>query len=111
MRIRSISDRALRRWLATGKPKRVERALGRSSAVAARLDALSELNEQQLAALEGLVTPTQDFENRVLAGVQRRRDLYGAASLLADLLGLGVHTARALVERSSLGVEEDGGDD
>lgn len=94
---RRVSDRALRRWLATGRPRRVEARLASDPSVARRLDQLTELDEAEAAALAGVVAPEEDFETRVLAGVHRLRDGMDTAALLTDLLGLGLHVGRAML--------------
>ena len=94
---RGVSDRTLRRWLSTGRPSRVETLLASDPTVARRLDRLTELDEAEAAALAEVVAPEDDFEDRVLAGVQRRRDGLETASLLTDLLGLGLFVGRAML--------------
>ena len=95
---RTPSDRTLRRWLATGRPKRVHRLMESRPDVVARLDALSELDAAHAAALHGVVATPDGFTERVVAQVRRRHDEYTAASLLADLLGLGFHVGSALID-------------
>ena len=92
-----LSDRILRRWLATGRPSRVGRHVESDPAIAARLDALTALTGAQAGALEDLVTPEPRFEHRTAIGVQQRVAAYEAASTMLDLLGLGFHVGRAVL--------------
>ncbi len=66
--------------------------------VAARLDALSELDADHAAALHEVVATPDGFTERVVAEVRGRQDEYTAAGLLADLLGLGFHVGGALFD-------------
>ena len=95
---RAPSDRTLRRWLDTGRPKRVERLLD-DPAVSARIEALTALADREVALLRHHVMPGPDFEERVISGVQERRDAYGVGAAVSDLLGLGIHVALALRPR------------
>ncbi len=95
---RTPSDRTLRRWLATGRPRRVQRLMESRPDIVARLDALSELDAGHAAALREVVATPDGFTDRVVAKVRRRQDEYTAASLLADLLGLGFHVGSALID-------------
>lgn len=92
------SDRTLRRWLATGRPKRVERHLNDPDAVA-RLEALTALKEGETALLSEHVRPGEEFEERVIAGLRQRLDNHGVGTTVSDLLGLGFHVAAALGRR------------
>lgn len=98
MMFQKPSDRTLRRWLATGKPKRVLILLERDPRVAERLDELSKLDTDERSALDVLVTPAEDFEERVLVGVKQRQAAPDTAGLALDLLGLGLHVGRAFFE-------------
>ncbi len=98
LRPRRPSDRTLRRWLATGRPRRIQRLIETQPDVAARLDALSELDRDHAGALHGVVATPAGFSERVVDGVRRRHDEYTAASVLADLLGLGFHVGGVLLE-------------
>ncbi len=91
------SDRALHRWLETGRPRRIERLLDGDPDLAARVDSLTELSEAESDALEALVSPAQEFERRVETGVQRRIEALETLSTMVDLLGLGFHTGRAVL--------------
>lgn len=93
---RRVSDRVLRRWLETGRPTRISRALAFDAELAARLDAFTSLSTAYSEAIEKLVTPTVGFEERTAVRVRARIDGYGTASALVDLLGLGYHVGRAL---------------
>ncbi len=98
LRSRRPSDRTLRRWLASGRPRRIGRLIESQPEVAARLDALSMLDRAHAGALHGVVATPEGFDERVVDGVQRRHDEYTAASVLADLLGLGFHVGGVLLE-------------
>ena len=104
-----MSDRVLRRWLATGRPARVGRALAADPDLAGRLDDLTALPVAYTAALEELVTPASGFEDRTAVKVKARVDGFGAASALVDLLGLGFHVGRALGGQPDGGDRTDGG--
>ncbi len=97
-RSRRPSDRTLRRWLATGRPRRVQRLIETQPEVAARLDALSELDRAHAGALHGVVATPDGFSERVVDRVRTQRDEYTAASVLADLLGLGFHVGGVLLD-------------
>ena len=90
------SDRLLKRWLKTGRPHRIERLLDSEPDVARRLEALTAIDETHRDVLSGLVAPGIDFEARTVAGVKKRSDAQNTASLVVDLVGLGVHLGRAL---------------
>ncbi|MCA1705973.1 MAG: hypothetical protein LC808_23010 [Actinobacteria bacterium] len=92
-----LSDRKLRRWLSTGKPRRVDRLLETNSAISARLDQLSRLDPALIAALAQMSSPPTGFGTRTVAAVQDRIDAYATVALVADLLGLGWHTGRAVL--------------
>lgn len=98
MMSRTPSDRTLRRWLATGRPRRVRRLIESRPEVAARLDALSELDGAHSDAIHGMVATPDGFSERVVASVQRRHEEHTAAAALADLLGLGFHVGSVLLE-------------
>ena len=102
-----FSSRTLLRWLETGRPRRVSRRLGTDPALAERLEALTALRSGEAEALDQLLTPTDDFGDRVLAGVQERREVQGTGLVVFDLVGLGFHVGRALLEPPSQRREDD----
>ncbi len=105
---RRVSDRALRRWLATGRPSRIARLVADDQSIAARLDELTSLTAGETTALEDLVTPSDDFERRTAIGVQQRVDAYGTTAAVVDLLGLGFHVGRAVMGDRRKNVRDEG---
>ncbi len=99
---RRPSDRKLRRWLSTGTPRRVDRLLESDSAMSARLDDLSRLDPAQTAALAAASVPMAGFPDRTVTAVQERIDAYATVALVADLLGLGWNTGRAVLGDSTV---------
>lgn len=97
---RRPTDRQLRRWLKSGRPRRIGDLVGEPE-IDQRLEALTELQDAHRLAISELTAPIEQFEERIIAGVQTRKDNQGTASLLADLLGLGFHVGRALSSPAS----------
>lgn len=95
----SISDRTLRKWLRTGRPRRVERHLD-DPEVIRRLDAMTELDESDRAALMALTNPADGFNERIVEQVRVRQGTEMSGVVL-DLLGLGWHTAAVMLEPKS----------
>ncbi|RMH72951.1 MAG: hypothetical protein D6683_13650, partial [Actinomyces sp.] len=93
---RRVSDRALKRWLATGRPAWVGERVATDPAVASRVEALTALGEAERAALDALVSPTPGFVGRAVAGVRSRIDTLETLGVVVDLLGLGLRTGRTL---------------
>lgn len=91
------TDKKLRRWLETGRPRWVGEAVVDDPSIAERVDQMTALSPADLGALERLVEPPPQFGERVASGVRQRIDNYGTVALLADLVGLGYHVGRALL--------------
>ena len=104
---RRPSDRQLRRWLRTGRPRRIAELIETDDVVLARLEALTRLDQADVAALDELAKPRDDFEVRTVTAVQARRNDDGTASMVADLLGLGFHVGRALMNRPAADGDEE----
>lgn len=100
-----LSDRKLRRWLSTGKPRRVDRLLASDSVMSGRLDELSRLDPAHTAVLTQGSAPRSGFSDRTVTKVQERIDVYATVALVADLLGLGWHTGRAVL-RDEMGTPD-----
>ena len=98
MRRRRVSNKALRRWLATSRPRRVEALLDSDQSVADRLEALTALDDSVAAALEVAVAPPERFEERAVAGLQQRQQAYGTLSALGDIFALGYYVGRVFFE-------------
>lgn len=96
------SDRTLRRWLNTGRPRRIERLIERAD-ISQRLEVLTQLNIEETEALRRSLNPIGGFENRISVGVRGRLDIEVTA-LILDLGSLGWHTATSL-----LGPDDDPG--
>jgi hypothetical protein len=94
---RRISERSLRRWLATGRPRWVGRRIDTDPLVMARVDSMTALEVDEVEALAALVTPHPDFAQRTAAGVRHRIDGLETLGVIADLVGLGWQTSRALI--------------
>ncbi len=90
-----LPDRALRRWLRSGRPRRVERRLGDPS-VHNRLEEMTALGPSAREALDSLTAADADVIERVTEAVEERVD-GGELAALIDLVGLGWHTAAAVV--------------
>jgi hypothetical protein len=99
------SDQRLRRWLSTGRPRRVGRLLETDSGIGARLDELSRLEPAQVAALAEVSAPARGFPDRTVLVVQERIDTYATVALVADLLGLGWQTGRVVLGDPEVGPE------
>ncbi|GEM_PF-5950559 len=91
-----ISDRTLRRWLRTGRPRRVTQRLEADESVVSRLEALSRLAPGQTTTLSRLTTPAPEFETRVREQVLYLEAKSGVSSILVDLVALGIHVGRTL---------------
>ena len=91
-----ISNRTLRRWLRTGRPRRVTRQL-HDPAVSERLDTMTALDVGHVDALKQMVSPPPDLSERLIESVERRADA-AALGLFVDLFGLGWHTAAAVLD-------------
>ena len=103
---RTPSTRTLQRWLATGRPRRIEQMLDSDPSVVARLEAMTALDGEHVDGLHALVDPPQDFGPRVTSGLRQRWESYDAAVALADLLGLGLQFGRVMFDEAPDG--EDG---
>lgn len=99
------SDQRLRRWLSTGRPRRVGRLLETDLGISEHLDDLSRLEPAQVAALADVSAPARGFPDRTVLAVQERIDSYATMALVADLLGLGWQTGRVVLGDPDLGPE------
>ncbi len=104
------SDRKLRRWLVTGRPRRVDRLLATDATTNARLDALSRLEPTHTAILADVSAPLAGFEERTVAAVRERIDTYATVALVADLLGLGWRAGQVILADPTPSTEPEPGD-
>ena len=110
MRRRRVSNQALRRWLATSRPGRVEALLDSDQSVADRLEALTALDGSVATALEVAVAPPERSEARSVARLRHRQQAYGTLSALADIFALGYHVGRVFFEPNESDPGADNGD-
>ena len=90
------SDRVLRRWLRTGRPRRVERRLDDDPAVQQRLETLTALDGRAVAAIDVVTTPLPGFRDRTATKVRERAADDDFFDVVLDLLGLGFHVGQAM---------------
>lgn len=91
-----VSDRALRTWLRTGRPARVERRLGRDPLLADRLERLTALPPGAGDALATATRPPPAAIESAVRGAARRAESLSRAGTIVDLVGLGLRTAGVL---------------
>lgn len=94
---RRISDRSLRRWLRTGRPRGVTRRLEVDETLRSRLEEMTRLDRSETSVLRRLTEPLPLFQERVEAGVRQMDDGKGTSALVADLLTLGVRVGTSLL--------------
>lgn len=91
-------DRTLRRWLRTGRPRRVAGYLD-DPEVAARLEAMTALDAEAVEALSTVTAPPADLTSRMVDELGRRQG-GEAMGAVVDLLSLGWRTASVFVDPS-----------
>ncbi|MGH9245721.1 MAG: hypothetical protein ACRD29_15670 [Acidimicrobiales bacterium] len=87
----------------------MERLIERDSATSTRLDELSRLDAAHTAALAELSIPLAGFPDRIATAAHERINTYATIALVADLLGLGWHTGRAVLGDPTVRPEPDDG--
>jgi len=102
VRLRPVSDRLLRRWLASGRPRWVGERIQSDPAVAARLETMTALDVEHVESLAALVQPAPAFPERVVVGMRARIDALETLGVIVDLMGVGWQTGRALMTDQSV---------
>ena len=98
MRSRHPSRTRLQRWLATGEPRRVDRHVASCERCQSILDELSRLDEAVVADLHEVVTPPDDFDERISEGVDDRLRDEEAAGAFFDLFTIGWDVMRHVLD-------------
>ncbi|BAN03778.1 hypothetical protein [Ilumatobacter coccineus] len=98
---RRPSDDDLLSWLETGEPRRVDKLLDDPDTTD-RLERLTALPADDLAALHDVVEPADGFAERAESAVQTRVGDLQRVGTLFGLLGLGAETAKTLTSDDEL---------
>lgn len=94
--MRTVTDRQLRRWLDTGRPRRIEQIFERPD-IAERLDCMTRLDPGAVDLLARLTSPPPGLDERLESAIEGRMSGETWAALV-DLLGLGWHAASAVID-------------
>ncbi len=105
MSLRPVSDRLLRRWLTSGRPRWVGKRIQTDPAVAARLETMTALDVEHVESLVALVQPAPAFPERVVVGMHARIDALETLGVIVDLMGVGWQTSRALMTDQSVNTD------
>lgn len=104
-----VSERTLRRWLASGKPSRVTRRLEWDGSLDARLDEISGFDEVSSDAFQRFMALPDDFEERTGAAVRGRIESASVGSLLADIATIAFRTGQVLAAPDAADLEPTAG--
>jgi hypothetical protein len=91
----AFSDATLLGWLAT-KPDRLERHLDQHPEDIERLERLTALDEQQVAAMAHTTSAPHDMAERVISRMKLDPQLKEAGSVFADMFTLGFRTLQVV---------------
>lgn len=91
----AFSDATLLGWLAT-KPDRLERHLDQHPEDIERLERLTALDEQQVAAMADTTSAPHDMAERVISRMKLDPQLKEAGSVFADMFTLGFRTLQVV---------------
>lgn len=89
------SDATLLTWLAT-KPDKLERHLDKHPEDIDRLDRLTALESDQVAAIEHTVSAPDDIAERVISRIEVDPQLREAGSVFADMFTIGFRTIKVV---------------
>lgn len=91
----AYSDATLLGWLAT-KPDKLERHLDKHPEDIERLERLTALSDDQVAAMEHTTSAPDDIAERVISRMKLDPQLKEAGSVFADMMTLGFRTLQVV---------------
>jgi len=103
MTTRHPDQDALRRWLATGGPAKVDRHVGECDECQEALERLSALDETTRTDLASATTPPEGLRSRTQHGVDDRLRDEAAFGAFLDLFTIGWSFTRAVLDSATHG--------
>lgn len=108
--MRRETDATLLGWL-SDKPEKLERHLERHPDDIERLERLTELDADHVAAMGRTITAPGDIAQRLMSRMQIDPALREAGATVAELFTLGVRTMRVVFGSADSDRRDRGGDD